>query len=140
MPVPSLPTELEKEIFVLGSSHANAHEYLLVAQRVRIWLEPLVYRNVTLLRERQGFLFLKSISITGSLCTDSGKSVEDLTIRIAGHLAKKNRLRDPMSTLPLHALSADFAAITDRDVKDPFISNDFPPKCDPSQSLPTLGV
>ncbi|KAF7325614.1 Carboxypeptidase [Mycena kentingensis (nom. inval.)] len=44
-----LPPELEREIFIAAcSKRSDITTLLLVAQRVRIWLEPLLYRTITL--------------------------------------------------------------------------------------------
>ncbi|KAI5987642.1 hypothetical protein EDD15DRAFT_2372004 [Pisolithus albus] len=78
MPVPSLPFEIERMIFLLCARHKNRHAYLAVARRVQAWLalsfhdddaeylinsrlEPIVYRFVHLRSERAAANFLQSI-------------------------------------------------------------------------------
>ncbi|KAI5995962.1 hypothetical protein EDD15DRAFT_2365543 [Pisolithus albus] len=78
MPIPSLPFEIERMIFLLCTQHKNRHVYLTVARRVRAWLvlsfhdddveylldsrlEPIVYRIVRLRSERVAANFLQSI-------------------------------------------------------------------------------
>ncbi|KAF7341113.1 hypothetical protein MVEN_01845500 [Mycena venus] len=49
---PVLPTDLEREIFEFSalSNPRSIHKLLLVARRVKIWIEPLLYRNLSVVR------------------------------------------------------------------------------------------
>ncbi|KIK13990.1 hypothetical protein PISMIDRAFT_17614 [Pisolithus microcarpus 441] len=133
MPVLSLPVEIEQMIFLLCAEHEDRHTYLLVARRVQLWLEPILYRIVHLTTEKVAKKFLHSVKSHPKFAETTVKvlffratveietagtilkvcnGIEDLTLRIPCHLIGKNPLLGPLDALQqLHTLSVDLASI-----------------------------
>ncbi|KAF8649134.1 hypothetical protein AX16_005997 [Volvariella volvacea WC 439] len=66
---PELPCELEREIFqlVVQDEIAKATTLVLVARRVKQWLDPILYRSVTLPTRLSAAQFLHALTLTPSL-------------------------------------------------------------------------
>ncbi|KAG1805782.1 hypothetical protein EV424DRAFT_1544266 [Suillus variegatus] len=82
MPVPALPLELEKEIFILAiDCIQQAYSLLFVSRRVHYWTERLLYRKIVLPNETIAVSFLASLRIRSQRCSDFARgAVQSLCI------------------------------------------------------------
>ncbi|KAG1907712.1 uncharacterized protein F5891DRAFT_1180740 [Suillus fuscotomentosus] len=139
MPMPVFPLELEREIIILAiDCMQQAYSLLFVSQRVRYWIESLLYRKIVLSNENIAISFLSSLrircqrsgdfarGIVKSLCIEgdvllstaaeilslcSGATNLALWIAPSDFNGTTNPLLQPLNNLPLMSLSLSISLI-----------------------------
>ncbi|KAF7333025.1 hypothetical protein MVEN_02408800 [Mycena venus] len=98
---PIFPLDLEREIFeVLAHSHLpSIPKLVLVARRVQLWMEPLLYRNLSVVQDDFRVDFPNSIRIPIKNCLEVGYSRPSFLRDHVHHLAFTNLPSDAIARI-----------------------------------------